>query len=109
MPEKFRSSVFTVFVGPSTARLSMVIAPGKLTGVEGLMATAFQLEFVIITDCELSGEMPSDHDDESSQLPLIGFTQELTCAKTDMDTNATTDATKHNAALTPAVRYIRAS
>ena len=41
-------------------RLSTVMEPGKLIGVDALMATAFQPEFVIMTDCELLGRTPSD-------------------------------------------------
>jgi hypothetical protein len=77
-----------------------------LIGVEGLMATAFQPEFVIITDCELPGKMPSDHDDTSSHLPLAGFVHELTCAKVDVEINAIREATKHSARSFPAVRHI---
>jgi hypothetical protein len=49
-----------------------------LTGVEGLMATAFQQELVIWTDCELLGRTPSDQEDAWSQLPLVGLIQEFT-------------------------------
>jgi hypothetical protein len=79
---------------------------GKLIGVDGLMATAFQPELVIITDCELPGKTPSDHDDASSQLPLAGFIQEFTCAETEIEVKAMTDATKHNARPIPVVRQI---
>jgi hypothetical protein len=55
------------------------------------MATAFQPEFVIIIDCELSGQVPSDHDDASFQLPLVGFVQELiVSAKTGEQVQNTT-------------------
>src|SRR3954469_5955916 len=81
VPKKFRSSVFMVFVGPSTVRPPTVIAPGKLVGVDGLRATAFQLEFVIITDCVLFGRTPSDQFAGWSQLPLPGLIQEFTCAE----------------------------
>src|SRR4051812_44801297 len=81
--------------------------PGKLVGVDGLMATAFQSEFVIITDCKLPGRALSDHDDASSQSPLAGFIQEFTCAETEVEKNAITDATKHSARRTPTVRHIR--
>ena len=71
-------------------KLLTVIEFGKLTGVDVLMATAFQLEFVIIPDCELFGKTPSDHDEASSQLPFAGFIQEFTCANTRVDVNAST-------------------
>jgi len=51
--------------------------PGELIGVEGLIPTALNPEFVIMTDCELFGKTPSDHDDALSQLPLVGLIQEL--------------------------------
>jgi hypothetical protein len=86
--------------------LLTVIESGKLIGVDGLIATAFQPEFVIITDCELSGKVPSDHNDAWSQLPLVGFIQEFTCAKTGVDVNAITDATKYTARAIPAIRHI---
>jgi hypothetical protein len=70
------------------------------------MATAFQLEFVIITDCELPGKTPSDHDDVLSQLPLAGFIQEFICAKAEVEVNASTDATMHTARPIAAVRQI---
>ena len=56
-------------------RLPTVTESGKLLAVDGLMATAFQTELVISTDCELFGRTPSDQADESSQLPLPGFIQ----------------------------------
>src|SRR5437868_96637 len=77
VPAWFRSSVFTVSHAPRIVRLPTVIESGKLVGVDGLMATAFQPEFVISTDCELPGKTPSDHDDAWSQLPLVGFIQLL--------------------------------
>jgi hypothetical protein len=86
--------------------LLTVIEAGKFTGVDGLMATAFQPELVIITDCELPGKTPSDHDDASSQLPLVGGIQEFTCAETEVEFNAITDATKHNARPIAAVRPV---
>src|SRR6266536_1292205 len=78
VPKEFRSSEFSVFVAPRTVRLVTVIESGKLLGVEALMATAFQPELVIITDCELPGKAPSDQFDAWSQLPLAGFVQLLT-------------------------------
>src|SRR5581483_3052016 len=81
VPEKFRSNVFWVFVGPSTVRLLTVMEPGKLSGVDGLMATAFQTEFVIITACELLGRTFSDQFVDWSQLPLAGLIHEFTCAE----------------------------
>src|SRR3954471_9086700 len=87
VPEKFRSSVFSVFVEPAIVRPLTVIEPGKLTGVDGLIATPFQPVFVINTDCELLGKAPSDHDDGLSQFPLAGFIHELTCAKTEVEVN----------------------
>ena len=50
VPKEFRSSVFKLFVGPPTVRLLTVIDVGKLTGVNGLMATALKPEFVMKTD-----------------------------------------------------------
>ena len=52
-------------------------------GVDWLIATAFQPEFVIITDCELFGKAPRDQFAAWSQLPLVGFIQEFTCAKAE--------------------------
>ena len=52
-------------------------------GVDGLMATAFHPEFVIITDWELPGKAPSDQFDAWSQLPLDGFIQEFTGPEVD--------------------------
>ncbi len=74
-------------------------------GVDGLMATAFQLEFEIVTDCELPGKAPSDQDGASSQLPLAGFIQEFTCAETKVEVNASADATKRKTRLLPAGRH----
>src|SRR5262245_19217550 len=77
VPKKFSSSVFSVFVEPRTVRLATVIEPGKLTGVDGLIPTAFQFEFVIITVCELLGREPSDQLAAASQLPLAGLIHEF--------------------------------
>jgi len=93
-----------LFVGAPIVRLLTVMEPGKLIGVEGLMATAFQPEFVISTDCELPGKTPSDQFVMPSQLPLIGFVQEFTCAETEIEVNAITDVTKHSARPIPAAR-----
>jgi hypothetical protein len=79
---------------------------GKLLGVDESMATAFHPEFAISTDWELSGKAPSDHDDASFQLPLVGFIQEFTCAETEVEENAISDATKHSARPIPAARHI---
>ena len=68
------------------------------------MATAFQTEFVIRTDCELSGRTPSDQFDAWSQLPLAGLIQELTCAETEV--NAIADAKKHTARPFPVIGHI---
>jgi len=88
-------------------RLFTVMEPGKLMGVEGLMATAFQPEFVIITDCELPGRTPSDQFAGWSQLALVGFIQEFTCAQIDIEVNAINDdATKHSADRIPLLRHI---
>jgi hypothetical protein len=67
---------------------------GKLETVDESMVTAFQNEFVIITDCELPGGRPSDQDEALSQLPPAEFIQELTWAKTDVEVNIITDATR---------------
>lgn len=70
------------------------------------MATAFQTEFVIISDCELLGKTPSDQDDALSQLPLPGVIQEFTCAKTDVEVNALAERTKHSACRVQSLRYV---
>src|SRR5690348_2819998 len=64
VPTLLRSSEFSVFVAPRIVRLLTVMDAGKLIGVDGLMATAFQTELVIMIDCELSGRMPSDQFDD---------------------------------------------
>jgi len=79
---------------------------GKLIGVDGLMATALKPELVIMTDCELFGKTPSDQKDVLSQLPLVGFIQEFTCAETEVELNAITDATKQSARPIAAIRQI---
>src|SRR5690242_14422581 len=70
VPKKFRSSVFLVSNAPRMVKLLTVIEPGKFTGVDALMDTAFQPEFVIMTACELSGRIPKDQFEGTSQLPL---------------------------------------
>ena len=59
------------------------------------MATALKPEFVIITDCELSGNTPSDHDVASSHLPLAGFVQDFVCAEAKVEVNVIADATRY--------------
>src|ERR1041385_1483777 len=83
VPKLLRSSTFSVFVAPRIVRLLTVIESGKLVGVEALMATAFQPEFVIITDCELLGKTASDQFDAWSQSLLVGFIQEFTTPEVD--------------------------
>ena len=85
-----------MFVGLRIERLLTDIEPEKLTGVDGLMATAFQPEFVIITDCELPGRTPRDQFAVTSQLPLPALIQEFTCAEAEMDAKAMSHAKKHN-------------
>src|SRR4051812_39701488 len=70
VPKLFKRSVFSVLVAPRIVRFVTVMAAGKLPGVDGLIATAFQTELVIRTDCELFGRIPSDQFVASSQLPL---------------------------------------
>ena len=71
-----------------------------------MIATAFHPEFVIMTDCELFGRMPSDHDAESSQLLLVGFIQEFTWAKIEMELKAITHDAAHNARPIPFERNV---
>ena len=66
------------FVEPRTVRLATVIDPGKLISVDGLIATAFQFEFVIITVRELLGREASDQFAAASQLPLAELIHEFT-------------------------------
>src|SRR6516164_7439874 len=79
IPAKFSSNVFCELLGAEIVRLLTVIAAGKFTGVVGKIPTALNPAFVNITDWFAAGKIPSDHD-ESSQCPLPGLIQLLTCA-----------------------------
>jgi hypothetical protein len=70
------------------------------------MPTAFQNWFVIITDCELPGTTPSDHDDAWSQFPLVGLIQEFTCAEAEVVRKVITNVRKHTVRRILAVRHI---
>src|SRR6266496_1285651 len=50
---------------------------GKFWAALAPMATAFQPELVMYTDCDWFGKAPRDHEDCSSQYPLVGLVQTL--------------------------------
>src|SRR5689334_298937 len=77
--------------------VSTVSEAGKLAVVSGLIPTAFQPEFVIMTACGLVGRTPSDQFDESCQLLLLGFIHEFTCAEAEASGEARTNAWMHRA------------
>src|SRR5438067_12740580 len=78
VPTYWRSNVLNVSKAPRTVKLPTTIEAGKLAAVDGVIPTAFQFWFVMNTDCELLGGTPNDHDDASSQKPLVGLVQLLT-------------------------------
>jgi hypothetical protein len=71
--------VLTVPGGASSVMELTVMLSGKLTAVEWVSWTAFQLEFVMKVFWPAAGRTPSDHV-RSSQLPLAELVQLLGCA-----------------------------
>ena len=80
-PEKFSMSVLNELDGEETVNCRMFRLSGKFRAVARPMATAFHPELVIMMSlCEDFGSTPRDQEESSSQLPLEGLVQLLTCA-----------------------------
>src|ERR1700704_5659062 len=86
--------------------LSTLSDCGKLEAVAEPMAIAFHPWLVSMMVWPGAGRVPRDHAVWSCQSPLPGLIQAFTCAETEVEADAITDAAKHSARPLRAVRPI---